>query len=125
MTAGRTAARGESWFRGLLGRGRGSRAVLRGYGCLANRNSRPSGWLSTLPERAVDIYSSMTLKSAALFALVGMILLTVLVGAGFLRDLVSLASGAIAPVAVLTSGIHFLASLGVTVFFYVFHRAHA
>ncbi len=81
--------------------------------------------MSTLPERAVDIYSSMTLKSAALFALVGMILLTVLVGVGFLRDLLSLASGAIAPIAVLTSGIHFLASLGVTVFLYVFHKAHS
>lgn len=67
----------------------------------------------------------MTLKNAALFALLGMILLTLLVGAGFIRDLVSLMSGAIAPIALLKSGIHFLASLGVAVFLYVFHKAQS
>jgi hypothetical protein len=65
----------------------------------------------------------MRLKNAALFALIGMILLTVLLAAGFIRDLVGFAQGAAAAMALLTSGIHFLASLSVAVFLYVFHKA--
>ena len=65
----------------------------------------------------------MRLKNAALFALIGMILLTVLLAASFIRDVLGLAQGAVALIAVLTSGIHFLASLSVTVFLYVFHQA--
>jgi hypothetical protein len=64
----------------------------------------------------------MSLKTAAFFALIGMILLTVLLAVGFIRDLSALASGAIAGVVLLTSLIHLLASLGVTVFLYVFHK---
>jgi hypothetical protein len=65
----------------------------------------------------------MRLKNAALFALIGMILLTVLLAAGFIRDLVGLAQGAVAALVLLTSGIHLLASLSVTVFLYVFHKS--
>ena len=65
----------------------------------------------------------MRLKNAALFALIGMILLTVLLAAGFIRDLLSFVSGAVAAIALLASAIHLLASLSVTVFFYVFHKA--
>jgi len=63
----------------------------------------------------------MTLKSAALFALVGMILLTVVVVLGFIRDISAFSSGAIAANAMLVSLIHLLASLSVTVFFFVFY----
>jgi hypothetical protein len=65
----------------------------------------------------------MRLKNAALFALIGMILLTVLLAAGFIRDLVGFAQGAVAAIALLTAGIHFLASLSMAVFLYVFHKA--
>ena len=64
----------------------------------------------------------MTLKNAAFFALIGMILLTVLLAVGFIRDISALLAGAIAAMTVLSSLIHFLASLGVTVFLYVFHK---
>jgi hypothetical protein len=67
----------------------------------------------------------MTLKSAALFALVGMILLTVVVALGFIRDVSALLAGAIAAMAVLVSLIHLLASLSVTVFFFVFYKAQS
>jgi hypothetical protein len=67
----------------------------------------------------------MSLKSAALFALVGMILLTVVVALGFIRDLSAFSAGAIAVNAVLVSLVRLLASLGVTVFLYVFHRAQS
>jgi hypothetical protein len=64
----------------------------------------------------------MTLKSAALFALIGMILLTVVVALGFIRDISAFTTGAIAAMAMLVSLIHLLASLSVTVFLYVFHE---
>lgn len=65
----------------------------------------------------------MRLKNAALFALIGMILLTVLLAAGFIRDLLSFVRGAVAAITLLTSGIHLLASLSVAVFLYVFHKS--
>jgi hypothetical protein len=64
----------------------------------------------------------MTLKSAALFALIGMILLTVMLALGFIRDISAFTAGAIAAMAMLVSLIHLLASLSVTVFLYVFHE---
>lgn len=67
----------------------------------------------------------MSLKSAALFALVGMILMTVVVALGFIRDISAFTSGAIAANAVLVSLVHLLASLGVTVFLYVFYKAQS
>ena len=67
----------------------------------------------------------MTLKSAALFALVGMILLTVVLALGFIRDISAFSSGAIAANAMLVSLIHWLASLSMTVFLYMFHKAQS
>ena len=65
----------------------------------------------------------MTLKSAAFFALFGMILLTVLLAAGFIRDVSAILAGAIAAIALLKSLIHLLASLSVAVFLFVFYKA--
>jgi hypothetical protein len=67
----------------------------------------------------------MTLKSAALFALIGMVLLTVLLAVGFIRDLSAFMAGAIAAMALLISLIHLLASLSVAVFLWVFHKAQS
>jgi hypothetical protein len=67
----------------------------------------------------------MSLKSAALFALFGMILLTAVLAVGFIRDVTSSLAGAIAAVVLLKSLIHLLASLSVTVFLFVFHKAQA
>jgi hypothetical protein len=69
--------------------------------------------------------ASMSLKSAALFALIGMILLTVLLAAGFIRDVSAFASGAVALITLLRSAIHLLASLSVAVFLYVFYKAQS
>ena len=54
-----------------------------------------------------------------------MILLTVLLTAGFIRDVLGFVRGAVAAIALFTSGIHLLASLSVTVFLYVFHDAQS
>jgi hypothetical protein len=65
----------------------------------------------------------MTLKSAAFFALVGMALLTILLAVDFLRDVSAILAGVVAAVTLLKSVIYLLASLSVTVFLYVFHKA--
>lgn len=65
----------------------------------------------------------MSLKSAALFALLGMLLLTVVLALGFVRDISAYSAGAIAANAVLVSLVHLLASLSLTVFLFVFHKA--
>lgn len=65
----------------------------------------------------------MTLKTAAFLASIGMALLTILLAAGLVRDLSAILAGAIAAVTFLTALIYFLASLSVTVFFYVFYKA--
>ena len=64
----------------------------------------------------------MTLKNAALLAFIGMALLTVVCAVGFIGDISALFAGAIAPMMVLQSLIHLLASLSVSVFLYVFHK---
>jgi hypothetical protein len=67
----------------------------------------------------------MTLKSAALFALICMALLTLLLAVGFIRDVTSFSAGALAALALLKSLFKLLASLSVTVFLYVFHKAQS
>lgn len=67
----------------------------------------------------------MSLKRAALFALIGMALLTVLLAFDFVRDVLGLLSGVVAVVAVLKSAVHLLASLSVAVFLYVFHKGQS
>jgi hypothetical protein len=69
--------------------------------------------------------SSMRLRNAALFAFIGMTLLTVLLAAGFIRDLSAFMSGAVAAIAVLTSGVHLLASFSLAVFLFVFQKGSA
>ena len=65
----------------------------------------------------------MTLKSAALFALIGIALLTVVLAIGFIRDVSGFLAGAVAAMVLLKSGIKLLAGLSVAVFLYVFHKA--
>ena len=61
----------------------------------------------------------MSLKNAALFALIGMALLTIVLAVGFIRDVSALMAGAVAAITVLTSFIRLLASFSVAVFFYL------
>jgi hypothetical protein len=67
----------------------------------------------------------MTLKNAALFALIGMVLLTILLAALFIRDLSGVLSGAVASMALLESAIRLLAGLSLAIFLFVFHRAQS
>ena len=64
----------------------------------------------------------MSLKNAALLALIGTILLTVLVLAHFITTISGVIRDVIPAMALLTSLVHLFASLTVVVFFYVFYR---
>jgi len=64
----------------------------------------------------------MTPRGAARFAMIGMILLTVLLLAGLIRDVSSVLDGLVPAARLLVSVIEVVASLGVTLFFYVFQR---
>jgi hypothetical protein len=79
---------------------------------------------SALAERSHSAHTRiMTLKNSAVLALIGMTLLSVLLTALFIRNLVALTSDAIPVVAVLSSLVHAFAALSVAVFFYFFQRA--
>ena len=69
--------------------------------------------------------SNMALKNAALFALIGTLLLTILLVAGLVLDVLNSAPGLIPATTMLSAFIHSFAALAVTVFFYVFHKAQS
>ena len=64
----------------------------------------------------------MGLKNAALLALVGMILLTVLLVADLINDVLGVLRGLIPAMMLLRSIIYALAGVGVAAFLWVFHR---
>ena len=65
----------------------------------------------------------MSLKNAALLALIGTILLTVLIVVSFITTLLGVMRGVIPAMTPLISLVHVFTSVTVLVFFYVFHRA--
>ncbi len=67
----------------------------------------------------------MTLKNAALLALVGTLLLTIVLLVGLVTDILNVARGLIPVTTVLSSLINTFAVLTVTVFFYVFHKTQS
>jgi len=66
----------------------------------------------------------MTLKNAALFALLGMILLTIVLTVDFIQNLTGFLHDVVAPIPLLASFIRAFAALSLAVFFYVFHKGH-
>jgi len=67
----------------------------------------------------------MTVKKAALLALVGMILATILLVAGFIGDALAVARGLIPAMRLLTSFIYAVAGLSMVLFLYIFHKAQS
>jgi hypothetical protein len=79
-------------------------------------------WLPLANDAESIHTSTMSLKNAALLALIGTILLTVLVLAHFITTILGVIRDVIPAMALLTSLVHLFASLSVLVFFYVFYR---
>ena len=67
----------------------------------------------------------MSLKSAALLALIGMLLLSILVVAHFINTVLGVLRDVIPAMTLFTSLIHLFASLSVLVFLYVFYQKQA
>ena len=79
-------------------------------------------WLRLADDAESNHNPIMSLKNAALLALIGTILLTVWIAASFIFTLLGVMRGVIAAMTLLTSAVHLFASVTVLVFFYVFHR---
>ena len=87
---------------------------------MAGRASKD--WLP-LANDAESIHTpTMSLKNAALLALIGTLLLTILVLAHFISTVLGVMHELIPTMALLTSLDHLFACLSVLVFFYVFYR---
>jgi hypothetical protein len=65
---------------------------------------------------------TMSLRSAAVFAFIGMLVLTVLLGVDFINTILNVSHGLVPAVNLFRSFVGLLATLGLTVFLYVFHR---
>ena len=68
---------------------------------------------------------AMTLNKAAFLALVGMILATILLVAGFIGDVFNVVRGLIPAMRLLTSFIYAFAGLSMVMFLYAFHKAQS
>src|ERR1035437_9859994 len=66
---------------------------------------------------------TMTLKNAALLALIGTVLMTVLLVWNFVFNLLNLLRGLVPAVTLFSSLVYAFGAFSVAVFFYVFHRA--
>jgi len=64
----------------------------------------------------------MTLKSAALLALIGTSLLTIVLAVGFIVSLTGFLHGVVSAISLLASFIRVFATLTLAVFFWVFHK---
>jgi len=87
---------------------------------MAGRTSKD--WLPLANEAESFHTPTMSLKSAALLALIGTMLLTVLVVAHFISTVLGVMREVIPAMALVTSLVHLFASLSVLVFFFVFYR---
>jgi uncharacterized membrane protein len=85
----------------------------------------PNKSAALLPTRGAAILTTMNLKNGAFLALIGTILLTLLLAADFIKAVSGVLSDVIPAVVLLRSLIYLIASLSVTVFFYVFSRAQS
>ena len=65
----------------------------------------------------------MNVKTAALFALIGMLLLSILCLVVFVNNLMAMSQGVVALNVVLSSLIHLLADVAVTIFFFAYYQS--
>jgi hypothetical protein len=65
----------------------------------------------------------MSLKSAALLALVGTSLLTFVLLVGLVRDIWGVVNGVVPAIGLLVALVHALAGMSLVIFFYIFHKA--
>ena len=82
--------------------------------------------LATVAHYPDNVYTqAVNLKNAALLAMLGTVLLTILLVLNFVNDFLAFMRGLIPAMVLLSSFIYAFAALSVAVFFYVFHRAQS
>ena len=80
----------------------------------------------TLAPNAGSVHTAaMSLKNAAFLALIGTLLLTILLAADFIKTVSGVLNDVVPAMALLSSLVYLLATLSVTVFFYVFNKAQS
>lgn len=80
----------------------------------------------TLAPNAGSVHTAaMGLKHAAFLALIGTLLLTILLAADLIKTVSGVLNGVVPAMALLRSLVYLLASLSMTVFFYVFNKAQS
>jgi hypothetical protein len=84
-----------------------------------------AGHPTLAPEAESADTAIMTLKNAAFLALIGTLLLTILLAVDFIKTVSGVLSDVIPAMALPRSLVCLVASLSVTVFFYVFNRAQS
>ncbi|MCX6605516.1 MAG: hypothetical protein NTV52_18240 [Acidobacteria bacterium] len=67
----------------------------------------------------------MTLKSAALLALIGSLLFTILMALDFIKAVSGFLGDVVPVISLLRSLVYLVASLSATIFFFVFHKAQS
>jgi hypothetical protein len=93
---------------------------LRPWLSCAQAPDETSQWRLAIQVENVHTFG-MTLKNAAFFALVGMLLWTIVLTARLVIDVSGVVNGIVPAVAVLTSLVEWVAGLSLFVFFLVFH----
>jgi hypothetical protein len=68
---------------------------------------------------------TMSLKNAALLAMIGTVVLTILLILNLVNDFLAFMRGLIPAMVLLSSLLYAFAALSVAVFFYIFHRAQS
>lgn len=82
--------------------------------------------LATVARCPDNVYTqTVNLKNAALLAMIGTVLLTILLVLNFVNNFLAFMRGLIPAMVLLSSFIYAFAALSVAVFFYVFHRAQS
>ena len=85
-----------------------------------------AGGRPTLAPNAGSIHTAaMSLKNAAFLALIGTLLLTIVLTVDFIKTVSGVLNDVVAAMELLRSLVYLLASLSMTVFFYVFNRAQS
>jgi hypothetical protein len=93
---------------------------------MPNRNRRPTSGSKRLADEAGNVHTPvMTLKNAALLALVGTILMTALLLWAFVFNVLNALQGLVPAATVFSSFIYVFGCVTVTLFFYVFHRSQS
>jgi len=85
----------------------------------------PAGHPTLAPNAGSVHTASMSLKNAAFLALIGTLLLTILLAADFIKTVSGVLNDVVPAMVLLRSLVYLLASLSVTVFFYVFNKAQS